>query len=262
MWGPGGHFSIAINPALSDGIYTAIAVQGATGGTGFSAPRTFRIKVHGPALTLAVPSAGGAVVQADEVFAGQAGVVPGDYAQVSLWLYRGTRARGRPLGVIHAAANGAGWSVRWPHKLKLGLYTAKAVQGDDAGHTTTTRSHTFLVVPGPTVIGRAVTLDRTGATSVSITCLAPAAQTCTGTVLALTVSKLQPSRAAPPGKLRVVFGYVTIPGGSTAIVRDKVGAGAARTLRRTNAKIAVTAQLSIGGAPASTFSAERPLRLQ
>ncbi len=140
MWGPGGHFSIAINPALSDGIYTAIAVQGATGGTGFSAPRTFRIKVHGPALTLAVPSAGGAVVQADEVFAGQAGVVPGDYAQVSLWLYRGTRARGRPLGVIHAAANGAGWSVRWPHKLKLGLYTAKAVQGDDAGHTTTTRS--------------------------------------------------------------------------------------------------------------------------
>jgi hypothetical protein len=151
--------------------------------------------------------------------------------------------------------------ISWPHKLKLGLYTTKAVQGDDAGHTTTTRPHTFLIVPGPSVIGR-VALDRTGDTSVSVTCIAPAGQVCSGNVLALTVSKIQPSRAAPPGKLRVVFGYVTINGGSTVIVRDKVTPAAARALRRVRPRVAVTAQLSIAGAPASTFSAERPLRVQ
>src|SRR6202022_3012970 len=100
------------------------------------------------------------------------------------------RARGKPLGIIHTLANGASWLARWPHKLKFGLYTTKAVQGDDAGHTTTTRSHTFLIVPGPSVIGPAVALDRSGDTSVSVTCVAPAGQVCSGNVLALTVSKL------------------------------------------------------------------------
>jgi hypothetical protein len=260
--GAGGHFSITVTPALDDGIYTAIVAQQAAGGVGLSAPRTFRVKVHGPALTLAVPAAGGSVAQADVVFTGQAGIVPGDFPRISVWLYRGARARGKPLGIVHALANGASWLVRWPHKLKLGLYSAKAVQGDDAGHTTTTRSHTFLIVPGPSVIGPAVALDRSGDTSVSVTCLAPAGQVCSGTVLALTVSKLQPSRGAPPGKLRVVFAYVTINGGSTVIVRDTVPPAAARALRRVRPRVAITAQMSIAGGPASTFSAERPLRVQ
>jgi hypothetical protein len=264
--GGDGSFSIRVTPSLADGRYTAVATQQGPTALGLSFPRTFRIKVHAPAVTLDKPAAGGNVSDSRPVFIGKAGTGLGDSSRVTLVLYSGGAARGKSLGTVAAKRSGPLWYIRWPHRLKLGLYTARAKQSDDAGHTGRTAAHTFLIVPGsapgPPNTGPDVTLAQSGLLSVPLTCAAPAGTTCTGTVLVLTLHSYRPVSGGPAGKLRVLFEYVSIPGGTTDVIRGGVSGPVAGALRR-NAPLQVTvnANLTQSGGPTRNTQDVRQLRL-
>jgi hypothetical protein len=85
---------------------------------------------------------------------------------------------------------------------------------------------------------------------------------CTGTVLIITVrTKFRPVSGGPRGALRVLFAYVSIPGGSTLIVRRGVSGAVARALRRAApVKVRVITALRESGAAGRTQSAVRLLR--
>ncbi len=260
-----GQFSIKIRDPLPDGQYTAVAAQVGAAAVSTSPARTFRIKVHPPALTLTQPASGANVKDQAPVFAGAAGAALGDSTHVSVVLYAGNAARGKPLGTLPVTRTGASWSGTWLKALKLGAYTAKAMQSDDAGHTAVTPPHTFRIVRGPTAIGRTVTLSRKGqpTTKVSIACLAPSGQTCTGNVLVLTSGSYGPVRNGPSGQLRVVFVHVSIPGGRTLLVAHGVSGEVARVLRRSAPlKVMVEASLTAAGGSTTRYSAVRTLRLR
>ncbi len=163
--------------------------------------------MHAPLLTLVSPAAGSSVAQNGATFSGVAGAVYGDASTVLVSLWHGTSAKGKPIGTAHATIKGTTWSVTWPHKLALGLYTAQATQTDDAGHTTRTSAHTFLAVPSSTTIGDGVTLTRGGTAYIPVLCMAPAGSFCNGTVLVVDVQVLpaEPRWAdrAAPGAVRV-----------------------------------------------------------
>jgi hypothetical protein len=264
--GGNGSFSIRITPSLADGRYTAVATQQGPTALGLSFPQTFRIKVHAPALTLDKPAAGANVGDSRPVFIGKAGTAIGDSSRVSLVLYSGGAARGRSLGTVAAKRSGPLWYIRWPRRLKLGLYTARAKQSDDAGHTGRTAAHTFLIVPGsppgPPNTGPNVTLAQSGLLSVPLTCAAPAGTTCTGTVLVLTLRNFRPVSGGPAGRLRVLFTYVSIPAGTTVVIHGEVSGPVARALRR-NAPLQVTlnANLTQSGGPTRNTQEVRLLRL-
>jgi hypothetical protein len=258
-----GGFSFTVTAGLPDGQYTAVATQtGGSGAVGTSPPVTFRIKVHPPALTLLQPAAGANVSNSRPRFAGQAGDMLGDSPTVAVTLYEGAGTSGRRVGTIHVRTSGASWSARWPHKLRLGLYTVRATQHDDAGHTTTTPAHTFLIVPPPTVIGSPLHLNPANVASVPLTCTAPAGQVCTGSVLVLTVRSYQPVPGGPVGPVRVLFAYVSIASGKTQIVRRQVSGAVARTLRRAApVKVRVTVRFSTDRGATVNAAATRMLRL-
>jgi hypothetical protein len=226
-----GHFSIKIAPGLPDGQYTVVAAQAGSGATGLSKAVTFRVKVHPPALTLAVPAAGGSVSGPRPQFSGVAGAALGESTVVTVNLYAGSSVNGRRVGTMRVAAHGPQWSGVFPFRIGLGRYTARANQTDDAGHTAFSASHTFLVVSGPTVIG-SVTVTRSGLASVPITCLAPSGRVCAGNILILTVRSFRPLLGGPAGPVRVLFAYVSLPAGQRELIRRPMRADVARSLRR------------------------------
>lgn len=259
--GSDGHFSIPASSGLTDGQYTAYAAQGGGGGAGYSSNVTFSIKVHGPALTLQHPSPGASVGRDSLAFSGQAGHVYGDLPTITVYLYRGTRLN-HLLGNVHAKANGSSWSVGWPKRLGLGFYTAEAVQSDDAGHTTRTRPHTFLLVPNPKVVGSRLTLNRSGSVSVPVGCAAPAGQTCSGSVLVVTQGSFRSTPGGPFGRLEVLFAFVQIPGGTTEVIRGSAPPGVASTLNsKHQVSVAVTLKLSKSGGGAVNETVGRTLTI-
>jgi hypothetical protein len=262
--GSNGSFSAQVTPALADGQYDAVAYQAsANGGLGKSATIVFSIKVHAPLLTLVSPAAGSSVAQSDTTFSGVAGTVYGDASTVLVSLWHGTSAKGKPIGTARATIKGTTWSVTWPRKLALGLYTVQATQTDDAGHTTRASAHTFLAVPSSTTIGDEVTLTRGGTAYIPVLCMAPAGSFCNGTVLVVTSKSYQPSRGAPTGQLRVLFAYlIKIPGGDTAIARRPVYGAAKRLLqRKAPLAVHVTVTLSSGSGNPQTSTGTRTLRI-
>ena len=243
-----GRFSIKL-PSLPDGRYTVIATDG-TGG--LSHPVTFRIKVHAPALTLTDPLAGGHLSQATPIFMGAAGAALGDSSQLSLQLFHGSTTKAKSVGTKRVNAANGSWILNWPGHLALGTYTVRASQADDAGHTATI-TRTFLVVPANSAIGSSVSISGSGEASLPVWCTAPSTQTCTGTVLILTKRTYRTSGGGLAGRLRVLFAYVSIPGGRTVIVRRHVQADALRALRRArHVPVVVVATLrSANGHPRS-----------
>jgi hypothetical protein len=225
--GGDGRFSIRL-PALADGRYTVIATDGSGG---ISHPVTFRIKVHGPALTLTQPAAGGRLSQSGPVFFGAAGHSLGDAPQVSLTLFGGKSTHAKNLGTRRSSQTTGNWVVQWPKRLALGTYTVRVSQGDDAGHTTTV-THTFQVVPANSSVGATVDISPGGQASVPLWCTATVGQVCSGTVLILTKKTYRTAGGGLAGRLRVMFAYVTIPGGGTVVVRRKVQSDALHELRR------------------------------
>jgi hypothetical protein len=242
--------------ALADGRYTAIVVQYGGGLIGFSTPMTFRIKAHPPDLTMSHPYAGGAIPRSNLYFSGGAGDALGDSPTVSVSLYRGANVNGRALGTRTVNVSGSSWSLRWSKKLKNAIYTVRAVQTDDAGHTAQV-THTFIVVPAPTTVGLFVSLSRGDVGSIPITCLASSG-TCSGTVLVVTKRSYRTSSGGPSGRLRVLFAYVHIGAGGTRNVRGSVPGSVAAVLRRRGGvKVKVTTKFSTEG----TSSATRSLKL-
>jgi hypothetical protein len=264
--GSNGKFSIKITPALADGEYTALAAQsgGPGGGVGISRPMMFEIKANGPAgLALTQPAAGASVNTSSPVFAGTAGTSAGDSKTITVSVYKGGAVRGKPIGKARTTESGGNWSVTWPHQLALGLYTARASQTDNAGHTTRSRAHRFIVVPGAKVIGSRVKVSRSGAVSLPISCLQPAGTVCTDSVLVITQRKFAPTGGGPRGQLQVLFSVVTIPAGQTAVVHGNIGARIARLLRRAApVKVEVTVQLTASGKPSTKVTGSSVLRVR
>jgi hypothetical protein len=257
-----GSFSVAASPALPDGQYTAVAGQHGIGGIGTSAPVTFVIKVHPPALTITSPTPGQGVAGAALLFAGQAGNLPGDSSQVTVTLYAGSSTSGTRLGSVTVTRSGATWAARWATPLRLGIYTVQATQSDDAGHTAVTPGRTFLIVSVPNAIGETVSLSRRDLLSATVFCAAPAGQSCTGDVLVLTAKQFRPRAGGPRGRLRLMFAYVTVPGGHSVVVTRRVPRSLARLARRHRGlKLRVSASLAVPGGAAVTQSAVRRLTL-
>ncbi|MHB8659167.1 MAG: Ig-like domain-containing protein [Solirubrobacteraceae bacterium] len=261
--GGGGAFSIQVAPGLDDGQYTAVATQDGQGGSvGLSGPVTFRIKVHAPATTLVLPRAGGNTDASQPIIGGVAGNVLGDSQLITVTLWSGGAASGRPYGTTSFGRDRGIWFGRWPKPLRLGLYTVRASQRDDAGHTATTAAHTFLIVPPPSVVGAGVSVAQNGLILVPITCVAPAGEVCTGNVLIVTIRSFRPVFGGPAGRLLLLFASVSVPAGQTQVIRGRVGPDALRALRRGgNTRVAVTANLAWGGHPAQRFTATRLVRI-
>jgi hypothetical protein len=241
-----GSFSVPVSAGLADGRYTAVAKQSSFGTAGFSGPVTFRIKAHGPDLTLTYPAHTGWFAGKRIQFWGQAGTALGDGSEVDVQLWQGTRPQGAAIGTLHIAVRGSTWSGTWPARLPYGKYTAIATQTDDAGHTTTAPAHTFsLVKHPPTTVGFPVSLSRSRKATVPVACLAPLGKTCTGTVLVLTKGRFRTRPGGPAGQLRVLFAYVSIPGNQTRFVTAPVTGPVATVLRRLrSATVRVSASLS------------------
>ena len=260
--GAGGQYSAPVSPPLPDGEYTAIAGQTGPSGTLASTPISFRIKANAPPVTLSEPAAGSQVGGSRTVFAGQAGNSPDDSQQVTVVLYSGTGAHGTPLKRVTVNRTGATWSATWPTALALGRYTAQAEQADDAGHTGLSQANTFQVVQEPNVIGRTVHISAGAVASVKVGCVASAGGTCSGDVRILTLRSFSPSAGSPHGPVQVLFAYVTIPAGQSAMIRRTVPSEVLRTLRHAhNVMLRVTATLTPSGGVPTTFSAIRTLSL-
>jgi hypothetical protein len=239
-----GTWSAQVTSPLADGRYTAIAAQFVSGGmTQVSSPVAFTIDalVGTGQLSIEQPAAGATVQQSALRFGGSASTAAGAARTVTVTLWKGEAASGMPLGTMTAASNGSTWATTWGHKLALGYYTVQASQSTTAG-TVTTSADTFLLTPVPEVIGGIVSLSGGRVASVAITCNAPAGEVCTGTVLVATAGIYQPTPGGPRGQVRLIFAYVSIPGGQTVTVRRTVSEQLWRALRRSSSvKVTVNA---------------------
>ena len=232
-----GAYGVTANSPLPDGTYTAQAEQDDLTGAGVTAPAAqgsstpihFEIKVHSPALTLTSPAAGFNVPVGQPTFSGRAGANPGDAASVSVNLHTGSSATGRSLGHRTTPVRGGRWTLRWPRRLALGVYTLVVAQRDNAGHTTSVIT-TFGVVRMPPLIGSRVTLSGSRA-AVPIACPAASGTTCRGTVLVVSTRRLQTRAGGPVGPVRLLFAYVALRGGRTQSVRGSLPAYVIHALR-------------------------------
>jgi hypothetical protein len=250
-----GSYTIASGTALPDGVYTVVTAQSVPNAVVFSAPVTIGINAVPPALSLVFPAGGGSLSQTAEVFRGTAGAAYGDLAQVTLTVYRGTVAAGRPAGALTVTRVGTAWQAIWPQRLPLGIYTVSVAQGDLGGATTVLTSH-FLVVPPPSVIGRPVQVSQSGLVSVPVGCLA-ATGTCNGQVQVITRRRLR--FGGHRTRLRLLSARFAIAAGTQRIVSGRMPYAVLRTLRRDGPQ-AVTITVTMS-APAATFTAARTVRV-
>ena len=233
-------------PALPDGEYTAVAAQASGAGTGQSPEVRFRVKIHGPALTLDRPP-GDVWIGRDRLsFAGHAGSELGDAHKVTLQLHRGKSVGGTVAGTRAVKVHHGSWSTGW-RGLHLGYYTVVATQSDDAGHTTHTSPHTFRLVSRTSAFGSTVSVAGNVANAV-VGCLAPSSQSCRGTVLIVTKHSYRTVRGGPSGPLEVLFANVRIPGGAMAVISGHVPSAVVGVLRRLrHVQVTVTSKLTNSG---------------
>jgi hypothetical protein len=228
-----GTWSVQVTPGLANGRYTAIAGQFIAGGTNLSSsPVTFTIDalLATGQLNIEQPAAGSTVQQSALRFGGSASTAAGAAGTVTVTLWKGETARGKPLGTATAASNGSTWTTTWSHRLALGYYTVQASQATALG-TVTTATDTFLLAPTPEVIGGIVSLSRGRVASILIGCNAPAGEVCSGTVLVTTIATYQPVPGGPRGEIPLIYAYVSVSGGQTVVVRRTVSERVWRVLR-------------------------------
>jgi hypothetical protein len=102
--------------------------------------------VTAPAITLTTPAHGSATNNTTPLFAGVAGMAPGDAATVTVKIYLGTSASGPPVQTLAATRDGTtGAYAVAAAALAEGVYTARAQQSDDAGNTGFSTANTFTV---------------------------------------------------------------------------------------------------------------------
>jgi hypothetical protein len=160
-----GQYSVQAGPALPDGTYTALAVQAdLAGSVGYSAPETFSIDTRAPSVTVVRPGKRSRANALQLAFAGAAGNAPFDAGVVTLSLYKGAKAKGKPFGTLTVHVNAGSWSAKWPDMLQPRTYTVRASQTDALGHLGLSAARTFVVIPPPPVIG-ALTLGAAAASA-------------------------------------------------------------------------------------------------
>jgi len=236
--GPSGLFSAAVTPALADGTYTAQATQGdAAGSVGVSSNVTFSIDTKAPHVTLSHPGKGTKADLLQLVFNGVAANNSFDSNVVTVTLYKGAKATGTPLGSVTGQVTGTTWSASWPGKLRPATYTVQASQADVLGHVGRSVAHTFRLVSLPPVIG--VATFKGGRVSLTVACNEPLGDTCSGTLLAVTVGSFQPLPGGPIGPLTVMFAFVRVKGGQVTTIRRTLLPRVAAVLGR-HASVAVT----------------------
>jgi large repetitive protein len=132
-------------PQLPDGVYTAQATQSdAAGNTGTSGAHTFTIKTNSPVVTLNTPRPH--TKDATPSFSGTADTKLADDEFVTLQLYSGVSATGKPKKSYEAAVTNEGlWSTGPIGRLADGVYTVQAEQQDRVGHTGVSLPYTFTV---------------------------------------------------------------------------------------------------------------------
>lgn len=144
-----GSFSVEAALALELGTYTAQAEQAdAAGNTGRSAATTFTI-VEGiaPVVALSEPADGSSTADTTPMFAGTAGIEPGDQPSITVKVYAGSAAAGTPLQTLSATAAADGsFAVEASAALVGGTYTAQAEQADAAGNVGRSTANTFTVL--------------------------------------------------------------------------------------------------------------------
>jgi hypothetical protein len=136
---------------LPDGTYTAQATQpDEAGHTGASTTVTFTVDTTAPAVSIdpvATPTK-----DATPTLTGGAGTEPGD-GTVTVTIYEGLAAEGVIASTGIASTESSAWKYT-PVQLPDGIYTAKAVQHDEAGNTAASVAVTFAVdatAPAPTI---------------------------------------------------------------------------------------------------------------
>jgi hypothetical protein len=137
-----------------DNTYTAIAEQSDNAGnTGESVPSTFTVKTAGPAVSLNPTAA--MTRNPAPGFSGGAGIAFGDNPAVTLAIYSGTAVvPGHAFMETGATVSGGIWTAAPAAALADGVYTAVAVQTDQAHHTGLSVAETFTVdttAPAPTL---------------------------------------------------------------------------------------------------------------
>ena len=256
----GSVYLVGASAPLPDGAYTAVAEQddlSSPADAGLSPASTFGIKAGSSAVTIDQPPAGASTTDPNPLLGGAAA----DSSRVTVTMYAGGFAAGKPLGTAGATPSGGRWSLRWPNKLSPGIYTAVATQTDGSGHSAGSGPHSFLIVPaassgaGSAALGSPVTITRGGIAAIAISC-PPAAGHCAGTILILTATSFRAVSGGPAGRLRVMFAYVDIPAGRTVAVRRRVQPSVLRVLRRAR-RVSVRVLASLG----SPVSATRPLKI-
>jgi hypothetical protein len=153
-----GGFSVAANPALANGTYTARADQSDdAGNVGQSPTRTFTIDTVAPTVSLSQPANGSTVTVATPTLSGTAGTSTGDATSVSIAIYAGSTATGAPVQTLSSTPQAGGAYSATPAALANGTYTARASQSDAAGNVGLSSANTFTVaVPtgtDPVIIG-------------------------------------------------------------------------------------------------------------
>jgi hypothetical protein len=101
-----------------------------------------------PAISISTPAAGTFTADRTPALAGMAGVAAGDSSKVTVNLFEGTEAIGKPLQKLTTTRFKSGaWGVSTPSPLVHGTYTAKAEQSDGFGNVGRTRGTSFTVRP-------------------------------------------------------------------------------------------------------------------
>jgi hypothetical protein len=190
-----------------DNTYTAVAEQSDNAGnTGETAPSTFTIKTTGPAVSLNPIAA--MTKNSTPGFGGSAGIAFGDNPAVTLAIYSGTAVLpGHALMETSATISGGLWTAAPATALRDGVYTAVAVQTDQAHHTGLSVAETFTVdtvAPTPTLSAPSTT---TGAETVG-----GVAGTAPGDLSAITVQVFSGSTSVGESPVETVI--VNAIGGS------------------------------------------------
>jgi hypothetical protein len=125
-------------------VVLCIALLLAAGGTSVMASKGAPDR-KSPKLSLRTPANGSATSDTTPRLAGKAGNAAGDRRTISVRVYPGARATGRPQRVLTARRNRASWAVNLAPALLPGTYTARARQLDASGNSGMSRSSTFTI---------------------------------------------------------------------------------------------------------------------
>jgi large repetitive protein len=228
----GGSWSATIATPLEDGQYQAIASErSATNALGATKAQDFTIDTVAPAVTIASPAQGAAVIGSTVSVHGAAGTAAHDADKVVVELFSGSSiAPGQtPVqGPVAVQVAGGAWSAEFGG-LHPGPYTIRASQSDGAGNVGVA-SHSFVdAAPGAPATGPTASFTafpshpHVGETVTLVSTSTDSASPITGFAWNLLGS------AFAPGTQKQTTSFST-PGNHTVALRVTDGAGLAGTV--------------------------------